>query len=91
MRRVALAALLALAACHRPQADQPTPGADGEAQAKTAAKTVADLQAADAAAEGPAPEIAPARVPHVEKAKPVEKDDAPADIDDNSIETNTQD
>ena len=41
---------------------------DGEAQAQTAAKTIADLQAADEASRGPAPEIAPARVPRNEAA-----------------------
>jgi hypothetical protein len=74
---IALLALALLAACHRPRADEPNPGADGEAQARTAAKTLADIQAADAAAQGPPPEIAPV-VHHDEpKAKP-----APAPVDD---------
>lgn len=71
-KAIALAALMALAACHRPRADQPTPGADGEAQAATAAKTNADLQAADEASQGPAPDIAPARAPHEAAKKKVE-------------------
>ena len=92
MTKLAATALLALAGCslvgcHRPQADQPTPGAD--AQAQTAAKTVVDLQAADDAAQGPAPQIEPARVPHEEKAKPIEPVDTPADTNDaDTVETN---
>lgn len=58
----ALLALATLAACHRPRADQPSQGADGKAQARTAAKTLADLQAADEASRGPAPVIAPTRI-----------------------------
>lgn len=56
---IALLALALLAGCHRPRADQPSPGADSDAQATTAAKTIADLKAADDAARGPLPEIAP--------------------------------
>lgn len=93
MKRLALAAGLMLAAaslsgCHRPQADQPTPGADGDAQAKAAAKTLADLQAADEAAQGPAPQIAPARAPKAEKAKPKVEEDAPAEDSGDTVETN---
>ncbi|NIJ06463.1 hypothetical protein FHS31_000045 [Sphingomonas vulcanisoli] len=94
MRALALAALLTLAVCplagcHHPQADQPTPGGDGEAQANTAAKTIADLKAADDAAQGPAPEIAPARAPREEKVKVEPDTPEPADTnDDDTVETN---
>lgn len=58
MRRArALLALALLAGCHRPRADQPSPAAD--AQARTAARTLADIQAAEDASRGPPPSIAP--------------------------------
>lgn len=58
-RKLAILALVLLAGCHRPRADQPVPGADADAQANTAAKTLADVQAANDAAQGPAPDVAP--------------------------------
>ncbi len=73
---IALLALALLTACHRPRADEPNPGADGEAQARTAAKTLADIQAADAASQGPAPEIAPV-VHHDEEAPKAKSAAAP--------------
>ena len=56
-------AALLVAGCHRPRADQPILGAAADAQAATAAKTLADLQAADEASRGPPPEIAPVVAP----------------------------
>jgi len=58
-RPLAILALALLCGCRRPHADQPTPGADGDAQAQTAAKTLADIQAAEDASQGPAPDVAP--------------------------------
>lgn len=77
---ITLMALALLAACHRPRADEPNPGADGEAQARTAAKTLADIQAANAASQGPAPEIAPVVRSDALEAKPaVKPEEVPAD------------
>jgi hypothetical protein len=76
----ALIALALLAGCHRPRADQPSPGADSDAQAATANKTIADLQAAEDASRGPVPEIAP--VVHreeVEEKVAAKAEAAPAD------------
>lgn len=58
-RTGALLGLVLLAGCHRPSADQPAPGADGEAQARTGAKTLADIQAAEDASRGPPPVFPP--------------------------------
>ncbi|WP_420142921.1 hypothetical protein [Sphingomonas sp.] len=67
--------LLTLAACGRSGVADVTLDADAAQREATAAKTLADLAAADAAARGPAPVYAapsrrpePARVPEVESA-----------------------
>uniref|UniRef100_UPI001C2DDF0A hypothetical protein n=1 Tax=Sphingomonas bacterium TaxID=1895847 RepID=UPI001C2DDF0A len=69
------------------------PGADGEAQARTAAKTLADLRAADDASRGPAPYVAPARMPHdaADTPPPVDTPEAaPAESDNADGDTNQQ-
>ena len=64
MRRLALLLLLGLAGCNRHGVADVTLDADAAQRNATAAKTQADLAAADAAAQGPAPivrDAAPAR------------------------------
>jgi hypothetical protein len=55
MRPIALGLLLALAACNRGGVADVTLDADANQRSATAAKTLADLAAADAASRGPAP------------------------------------
>ena len=77
-----IAAAALVAGCHRPHADQPNPGADSDAQAATANKAIADIQAAEAASQGPAP-IIPSIVHHDEdrsaKKKAEAEETPPAD------------
>lgn len=76
IRAGAIAALLLLAACHRSAAVSDAPDADADQRAKTAAKTTADLAAADEAARAPLPRrVAPPVVR--EQAEPARE--APAD------------
>lgn len=83
----ALIALVALAACHRRAADW-TPDADAAAQATTAAKTLADIDAAQAIAARPRPIVRPApaapRIAPVAAAVPTAPAEAEAapEIDD---------
>lgn len=78
-RALALAALLCLAACHRHEAET-APDADADARNATAAKTLADLQAAEDAAKAPLPR--PAAVPVAVRAAETMPDaDEPADTD----------
>ena len=55
--RFALALLLALSACNRHHAADVTLDADAAQRNTTAAKTLADLAAADGASRGPAPAV----------------------------------
>jgi hypothetical protein len=83
MRRAALIALLALAACNRHGVADVTLDADAAQRNATAAKTLADLAAADAASQGPAPIIrAPAPTAATAKpAAPEEEAEEPAEAD----------
>lgn len=81
---LALAAALAVAACHRHAATDLTPDADDAARNTTAAKTLTDLAAADAAARAPLPVIAAPRSSEMAaptsapaRADEPENDDAP--------------
>lgn len=66
-KRYALALLLGLAGCHRGSVADVTLDADRAAENATAAKTIADLAAADKAAAVPMPRrepvVAPTRAP----------------------------
>lgn len=82
-----LLALLALAACHR-NAGVASPDADADLQARTAAKTQADLAAADAAARAPLPppEANPVRVaPSRPAVAAGEEDDALEETGSNGV------
>ena len=81
-RRPLLALVLLLAGCHRGNVADVTLDADRAAENATAAKTIADLAAADEAAQGPAPIIGtpPRRTEKAaEPARAAEDDTAPAD------------
>jgi hypothetical protein len=77
-RLFVLAAALGLVACHRQGAADVTLDADADARNATAAKTLADLAAADAAVKEPAPEalVHPHGMP---AASAPEEDGAPTD------------
>jgi len=77
MRRFAFLFLLGLAACNRHGVADVTLDADAAQRNATAQKTTADLAAADAASQGPAPtkhDAAPART-----AAPASRAAAPAE------------
>lgn len=90
---LALGLLLALAACNRHGAADVTLDADATTRNATAAKTLSDLAAADAASREPAPivhDAAPADVEHDAKparaATPTEAtDEAPAESQDDAV------
>jgi hypothetical protein len=82
IRPLAMAALLALAGCNREGVADVTLDADAAQRNATAAKTLDDLAAADAASRGPAPVYAvPSRpVAAAETAAPAEPvDDQPSE------------
>jgi len=97
MRRTfALALLIGLSACNRHGVADVTLDAAAAQRNTTAAKTLADLQAADQAAQGPAPIVHDARpaeksaTPPPEKASPspVENAAEPAIDDTGDADTN---
>ena len=78
IRVLALGLLLALAACNRQGVADVTLDADAAQRNATAAKTLGDLAAADAASQGPAPAVrdaAPAKAAPRAGAEPVPADD----------------
>jgi hypothetical protein len=93
-RTLAFALLLALSACNRHRVADVTLDAAAAQRNATAAKTLADLQAADQAARGPAPvlhDTPPAQAaPHpTPQAAPVENAvEMPADAIGDDVDTN---
>ena len=97
MRRTfALALLIGLSACNRHGVADVTLDAAAAQRNTTAAKTLADLQAADQAAQGPAPivhdarpaEAKAAQAPEKAAAAPVDNEAEPA-VDDTSEDSDT--
>jgi len=92
-RTIALALLGGLAACNRHGVADVTLDAAAAQRNATAAKTLADLQAADQAAQGPAPAVhdarpavaapEPAAVAPVENSAEAPEDDMTGDADTN--------
>jgi hypothetical protein len=79
IRALALAALLALAACKRGQADMGG-SADAEAQRNTAQATLDDLAAAEEAARAPLPpQVERPTSTRERKPRPAPEADLPAD------------
>ncbi len=79
IRALALGLLLALAACNRHGVADVTLDADAAQRNTTAAKTLGDLAAADAASQGPAPEVrdtAPVKAAATPEAAAAPVDDA---------------
>jgi hypothetical protein len=85
-----LAALLLIGGCHRAKSDALPPDAQAEAQARTSAKALADIAAAEQAASTPLPERAakaPVRdsKPANVAAEPVAEDDSGSALSQNEI------
>jgi hypothetical protein len=89
IRGLAIGALLLLAACNRQGAADVTLDADAAQRNATAAKTLADLAAADAASRGPAPVVRD--VPPAKSAADTNRQPAEPVIDDSVGEAPTQD
>ncbi|WP_294393832.1 hypothetical protein [uncultured Sphingomonas sp.] len=87
-RAAPLLLLLALAACNRGGVADVTLDADANQRTATAAKTLADLAAADAASRGPAPVYRPAPRPAAEAAT-ARSAVAPAGDEDGGDQTET--
>jgi hypothetical protein len=84
VKRIAWAALLALAACHGHQGPGVTLDADEDARNATGTKIDADLAAADAAARRPLPAVRPAEA-SAARGEPEDRTPDPAEeeADDN--------
>jgi hypothetical protein len=93
MRLLAFGLLLALAGCNRHQAADVTLDADAAQRNATAAKTLADIAAADAASRGPAPAVHDTRARPETAQAPVEADqpeaeEAPSAADADEVQGN---
>jgi hypothetical protein len=90
MRNFAILLLLGLAACNRHGVADVTLDADATQRNATAAKTLSDLQAAEAASRGPAPIVRDAPPAHSEtgatpgpiEASPAEEESPATDAED---------
>jgi hypothetical protein len=94
IRVLALGLLLALAACNRHGVADVTLDADAAQRNATAAKTLGDLAAADAASQGPAPAVhdaAPVKAAVPEAADAPVNDAAEAPASDESDEAQSND
>lgn len=85
VHRSLLVCLLLLAGCHRGKVADVTLDADRAAENATAAKTIADLAAAEEASQGPAPIIRRETSQPAPATKPSAPDDAIEPADDESL------